>query len=209
MSESSCSPSPQLGPTQSRSAKKHRKWPWVTGGVVALLLVIGIATSGGGTDPGTATVEAPVTTTVDPAAEAASRSAEAASRSAGASRERAAAEASAASAEAEAKRLEAEAAAASRAEAVNRRITYAVSTTGPGILSVTYVTDGFNIAQETDVPGAEWSKTVEASGDTLGWNMNAQNEGGGTITCTIMRGDRIVTENTSSGDYAMVTCSLM
>lgn len=186
--------------------KKRRKWPWVAGAVVAILLIAGIV--GGQGDrkqeslaAATVTVStttAPVTTT-DPAKAAA------AAAEAQASREKKAAE------DAEAARTAGEAAEAQRKadeEAARKanEITYSVTTTGPGILSVTYMKPNFNIAQETNVKGKKWSKTIQDDGSSIGINMNAQNKGGGTITCTISRGGQVIAENSSSGEYAVVTC---
>jgi Mycobacterium membrane protein len=85
-------------------------------------------------------------------------------------------------------------------------ITYSVTTTGSGILSVTYMKPNFNITQETNVKGKKWSKTIQDDGSSIGINMNAQNKGGGTITCTISRGGQVIAENSSSGEYAVVSC---
>ncbi|MET8848762.1 hypothetical protein [Amycolatopsis sp. NPDC004625] len=193
--------------------KKHPKWPWVTAGLAAFVLIGSISATAdpaptltaGGTPAGTATA-APVTTT-DPAVAAAESSAAKASLEADKSRS------------SESARQESEAAASSSAAAEEQRkadeeaerkanqIVYSVTTTGPGISMITYAKPGFTISQETSVRGKKWSKTVEADGDTTGINMNAQNSGGGTITCRISRGNgTVVSENSSSGAYAVVSC---
>lgn len=41
----------------------------------------------------------------------------------------------------------------------------------------------------------------------LGWNMNAQQQGAGEITCIVKHDGEVVKKNTSSGAYAMVICS--
>ncbi|WIX89048.1 hypothetical protein [Amycolatopsis sp. DG1A-15b] len=119
----------------------------------------------------------------------------------------------------ESTRQSSEAAASSSAAAEARRradeeserkaneITYSVTTTGAGISMITYLKPGFDISQETSVRGKKWSKTIEADGDTLGITMNAQNSGDGTITCRIARGNgSVLSENSSSGQYAVVSC---
>ncbi len=196
--------------------KKRPKWPWVTAALAAFVIVGSISAA---TEPKPALTAggtpAPVTTapvrTTDPAAESAaakaswdaeqSRYSEAAKQSSEAAEQSSKAAASS-SAAAEAQRKADE-----EAEREASRITYSVTTTGSGILSVTYMKPGFNISQETSVRGKKWSKTIDPDGDTLGLNMNAQNSGGGTITCRITRGDgTVVAENSSSGAYAVVSC---
>jgi hypothetical protein len=83
---------------------------------------------------------------------------------------------------------------------------FSVTTTGSGIGSVTYMKPGFNIAQDNSVSGKKWSAKVEGDYD-LPPNMNAQNKGSGTITCTIKHNGEVVTENSSKGAYAVVSCN--
>ena len=82
---------------------------------------------------------------------------------------------------------------------------FKVDTTGSGISSVTYMKPGFNIAQDTAVHGKHWSATVRDTYDQDP-NMNAQNSGGGTITCTILHNGQVVASNSSKGSYAVVSC---
>ena len=193
--------------------RDHRKWLWVAIAAVGVLGVGAvIGTSGDSTAPArpaaapvTTTTPATTTTpTVDPAVAASSSSAAKASRDASASLS--------ASRSSEAARQSSEAAEAQRkadeeAERKANTIIYSVTTTGSGINSVTYLKPGFNISQETEVKGKKWSKTVVDGGDRIGINMNAQNAGGGTITCRITRGDgTVISENSSSGQYAVVSC---
>ncbi|QWF80651.1 hypothetical protein [Amycolatopsis sp. CA-230715] len=202
----------------------RRRWLWV-GAVallaVALIVIISAATGGrkiaGSASPDTAVPITPPTT--DPSVEAAQRSAASASAasssSAAASASAAASKSSAAAASssAEAARqssvaAEASAKAAEEAERKAKEIIYSVTTTGPGINSVTYTKQGFNISQETAVKGKKWSRTVQDMGSDSYPSVNAQNDGGGTIRCSIKRGDgTVLSENSSSGDYAVVTCS--
>lgn len=205
---------PVVSPAQ-KPAKKHKKWPWIAGAAVAIVLIAAIANaSGGGTNKtgggsplAASTTSTTPTPTMDPVAAAASSSAAQASRDSAASSSAEVARQSSAAA-----RRSSEAAVASEAqrqadEAAARKITYSVTTTGPGINSVTYMKPNFNISQVTTVKGKKWSTTIQAEGSTLGINMNAQNSGGGTITCKITRGTgEVVAENSSSGDYAVVSC---
>ncbi|WP_158880777.1 MmpS family transport accessory protein [Amycolatopsis anabasis] len=89
-----------------------------------------------------------------------------------------------------------------------QQIGYEVTTTGSGILAVTFMKPLFQIAQETAIKGQKWATTVEAYGPAPGVSLTAQNKGGGTITCKITRGGRVVAENSSTGDYAIVSCAL-
>lgn len=94
------------------------------------------------------------------------------------------------------------------AEPETETITYTVATTGGAIQSISYMKPGFNIAQDTDVSGTEWTKEIAVDGPTMGLNMNAQNGGSGTITCSIAHNGEVVIENSSSGQYAVVTCAM-
>lgn len=195
-------------PTQNQPAKR-KKWPWIVGVITGVVLVAGIAGATGGKKPvnsssSAATSNTP-TTSASPTFDAASSS------SAQAELEKRSSEQAAASASSSiqaSREAAAEAKAQAEADRKNRQITYEVTTTGPGILSVTYVKPAFQIAQDTAVTGKKWSKTVEADGSTIGLNMNAQNKGGGTISCKISRGGKVVAENSSAGDYAVVSCAL-
>lgn len=195
--------------------KKRPKWPWVAAGLAAFVLVgsISVATepkpvlTAGATS---VTTTKPVRTT-DPAVAAAESSVAEASREAEESRSsesaRQSSEAAASAAASSSAAAEAQRKADEEAERKANEITYSVTTTGSGISMVTYLKPGFNISQETSVRGKKWSKTIDPDGDTLGINMNAQNAGGGTISCRITRGDgSVIAENSSSGQYAVVSC---
>lgn len=87
-------------------------------------------------------------------------------------------------------------------------MTYSVHASGATIGMISYLTQGFNVAQ--DHPGCHtWSKKVTyGPGGHLGWNMNAQLGGSGTISCTVTdhaTGKQVT--NTSNGQYVVVTCS--
>ncbi|MFG1925106.1 MmpS family transport accessory protein [Cryptosporangium sp. NPDC048952] len=89
------------------------------------------------------------------------------------------------------------------AEAATDDITYKV--TGGGSAMISYMDGNFQISQVTEP--LPWSTTVDGP-SVVGQNMNAQRKSGdnGTITCQIFRGDEMLTENTSSGPYAVVSC---
>jgi hypothetical protein len=202
--------------------KKRPKWPWVAAGLAAFVIVGSISVATQPKPSLTADATSVVTTepvrTTDPVVAAAESSAAKASWEAQESRYSEAAKESSEAAEQSSKAAAGAAASSSAAAEAQRKvdeeaerkanqITYSVTTTGSGISMVTYLKPGFNISQETGVRGKKWSKTIDPDGDTLGINMNAQNAGGGTITCRITRGDgHVVAENSSSGQYAVVSC---
>lgn len=199
--------------------KKHPKWPWVVAAVAAFVIVGSIASATEPTPAITAEGTAAVTTsasvpTTDPAVAAAESAAAKASWEAAESRYSEAAQQSSEAAEQSSKAAvsssaaaEAERKAEEEAERKANQVTYSVTTTGAGISSVTYSKPDFNISQETNVRGKKWARTIEIAGDTLGIGLNAQNAGGGTITCRVTRGDgSVLSENSSSGEYAVVSC---
>lgn len=76
--------------------------------------------------------------------------------------------------------------------------------------SVTYMVPeegSFDMQQETDarLPFKKTWNGVDSI--PLGWNMNAQQQGAGEITCIVKHDGEVVKKNTSSGAYAVVTCS--
>lgn len=85
-----------------------------------------------------------------------------------------------------------------------------VTSTGSDSGSVTFVqpdNDSFNMSQANNVSlpfVKEWTGVDDLP---LGWNMNAQQNGGGDLTCTVTLDGEVISENTSSGDYSVVTCS--
>lgn len=85
-----------------------------------------------------------------------------------------------------------------------------VTSTESGSGSVTYSqpdSDAFELSQETDA-SLPWTKTWENIDSLpLGWNMNAQQSGGGTLTCEVKLDGEVLASNESSGDYSVVTCA--
>lgn len=103
----------------------------------------------------------------------------------------------------------ADAAAASSAVAAARdQVTYKVTASESGSALITYSEDAnFNIAQENGA-ALPWTKdlTIPAGSSRI-LSLSAQNSGGGDIACSISVGGQVVDTATSSGDYAIVTCS--
>jgi hypothetical protein len=75
--------------------------------------------------------------------------------------------------------------------------------------SVTYVKPGgnFDMSQDTSAK-FPWHKTFQTSDSLVpGWNMNAQQNGGGTLTCIVKQDGQVIAKNSSNGNYSMVTCT--
>lgn len=86
--------------------------------------------------------------------------------------------------------------------------TYTYKVTGKNRGSITYSSTGGNTSQVTSAR-LPWSKSVDSpgyGGMTFAY-VSAQNSGGGTISCQIIGpGGGVISENTSEGSYAIVTC---
>ncbi|WP_066584078.1 MmpS family transport accessory protein [Corynebacterium provencense] len=65
-----------------------------------------------------------------------------------------------------------------------------------------------NTAQEQGVASG-WTKDIPADTkwDALMNNVTGQLDGAGTLTCRILWNGEVITESTSTGDYAVVTCT--
>lgn len=84
--------------------------------------------------------------------------------------------------------------------------TYRVN--GPNRATITYTAEGGNISQVSDAE-LPWSTTVENPGypGFRFTSVSAQNSGSGTISCEIVAPTGVVvSENSSEGPYAVVTC---
>lgn len=66
---------------------------------------------------------------------------------------------------------------------------------------------GTDISQDNEAKPLPWKKTLYSTDPMLIVSVNAQNAGSGTITCTITVDGTVVKTNSSSGEYAIVTCS--
>jgi hypothetical protein len=85
-------------------------------------------------------------------------------------------------------------------------VTYQVEGTGSDV-SITYLGRDFGMARET-VAAVPWRKdvTIDAFGTMVSLTAS-NNADGGEVTCRILVGDRVVSEQTSSGPYASAGCS--
>jgi hypothetical protein len=53
-----------------------------------------------------------------------------------------------------------------------------------------------------------WKKTFRNVYDLpMGFNMNAQQNGDGTLTCIIKQDGKVIARNSSQGSYTVVTCA--
>jgi len=100
------------------------------------------------------------------------------------------------------------AAASSAAAAARDQVTYSITASESGTALITYSEDSnFNISQENGA-ALPWTKDLTIpAGDLRILSLSAQNSGGGDIACSISVGGQEVDTATSSGDYAIVTCS--
>lgn len=67
---------------------------------------------------------------------------------------------------------------------------------------------GGNTAQEQGVASG-WTKDIPVDNkwDAIMNNVTGQLDGAGSLTCKILWNGEVITESTSSGDYAVVTCT--
>ncbi|MGI5219656.1 MmpS family transport accessory protein [Nocardia sp. CA-290969] len=85
-------------------------------------------------------------------------------------------------------------------------VTYRVDGTAPAS-SVTYLGPDLGMARETGV-AVPWSKDVTIQGWGKIVSLTANNgPDGGDITCRILVGGKVMSEQTSSGPYASASCS--
>jgi hypothetical protein len=152
------------GPAIPEPPKKKRKWPWIVGGVVGVI-VLAAAVNGGGTsgrpDPATAAAQQPGPT--EPAAPAG--------------------------------------AAEPDLDFGEKLVTLTVE--GSGKATVTYMKSGGQEQKEVTLP---WTSEIKASFIS---SLVAQKKSGNSaeISCRIAEGSEVIADNTSSGPYAVVTCS--
>ncbi|NMH93509.1 PASTA domain-containing protein [Pseudonocardia bannensis] len=86
--------------------------------------------------------------------------------------------------------------------------TWTYKVTGPHKAMITYAAKGGNTSQVSSAK-LPWSKSVESPGyASMSFAyVSAQNSGGGTISCQIIApSGNVVSENSSEGEYAIVTC---
>ena len=168
---------------RSISSRSQRcAWPWIVLGVFVLIVIIaGVSGGGDKTTPAAAPTADPTSATQPaPAAPAAQP---------------------------------APVAPAAPADDGKDDITYEV--TGEGVTkanNITYVKDSNFGQQQENAAKLPWSKKVQFdsgmfTAQPLSLVAQSGSGGGGSITCRILRNGEEVTSSTSSGPYAVVTCS--
>lgn len=72
--------------------------------------------------------------------------------------------------------------------------------------NITWTNPDMNISQDNGVK-LPWKKTFKVDdGAILGFTLTAQNAGSGKISCKVTVDGEVESENTSSGQYAVVSC---
>jgi len=104
--------------------------------------------------------------------------------------------------------------ASSAPAAASRTVHYEVTSDGATLQSVTYLTlnNGQTSQQQDNQTAAPWSKDIAIEDDGLFtssvFSLVAQaGEGATTITCKITADGKTIQESTSTGPYAVATCS--
>jgi hypothetical protein len=165
--------------------KKRRRWPWITvGAVVVVIVVAAITGNSGNKSTGNSAPSAGTPTATAPANSPAQQPA--------------------------AQPTTTTVAPAPPPAPVQDTIVYTI--TGGHAGNITYIQPGesFQESQITDRTKLPWSKTwtLDPSGyEQFGLTIEAQNSGGGTIGCSITVDGKVIAQNSSSGEYAVVTCS--
>ncbi|MFT4088257.1 MAG: MmpS family transport accessory protein [Gordonia sp. (in: high G+C Gram-positive bacteria)] len=85
-------------------------------------------------------------------------------------------------------------------------VVYEVTSDSGSATSITYFGENGNQSQETGAALPWKSKPFDKAKTTLK-TVTAQNGGGGTITCKIIVDGKVQVENSSSGQYAVVSCN--
>lgn len=87
-------------------------------------------------------------------------------------------------------------------------ISYEVTSDGPLAGTISYSSgDAGDIEQATQQP-LPWTTDVTLTGLVKSFSLTAQaDQAATTISCTVREGERILAEQTSTGPYAVVSCS--
>lgn len=157
-------------PPRPPAPKKSRKWPWVLGGVVVLIVLIAAISGGGETAAPTGTTGAAPATSAPSAPSGAGDGSDAPSSSAGAS----------------------------------SGVVYEVTGSGRAT-SISYGgAGGISQANGERLP---WTETADAADGFGIYSLTAQSNGSGEITCRITVDGQEIARQTSTGQYAVVSCS--
>ncbi|MFC6012381.1 MmpS family transport accessory protein [Nocardia lasii] len=90
---------------------------------------------------------------------------------------------------------------------VNREVTVSYQAGGTGTSTVTYSDGSLEVAQDSDV-ALPWSKDVTVTGlvKYVSLSVLAGAEGG-TVSCKITVGDKVIDEDQATGQFASAICS--
>lgn len=72
--------------------------------------------------------------------------------------------------------------------------------------SITYTNGDSNVSQDT-AASLPWTKNVDVTGLGKYVSLTSNDENGGSITCTIRQGDKVISTNTANGPFASASCS--
>jgi hypothetical protein len=87
-------------------------------------------------------------------------------------------------------------------------VMYSVWGNGTSSTSITYSSaDGSFSQEQANGAAIPWSITLPVSGRYNIYSVLAQADDGDSISCAISRNGRIITQKTSTGQYAIVTCT--
>ena len=153
-------------PPPPPAPKKTRKWPWIVGGAVLLIVLISAINSGGSPAPTGTTGAAP------------SAAPSSAPSAAGGGAETSAPAASG--------------------------VVFEVTGSGRAT-SISYGTNGG--VSQANGERLPWTESVEASDGFGVYSLTAQSNGSGEITCRITVDGEEIARQTSTGQYAVVSCS--
>lgn len=73
--------------------------------------------------------------------------------------------------------------------------------------SVAYIGDDYQGLQDSNVT-LPWTKTITSSDSILGWNMNVQNTGSGSISCRVTVDGVVKDEQTVTGVGQIAQCTI-
>ena len=154
--------------------KKKRKWPWIVLAVIAVFIVIGVATGGGDKKEDTTAATDTPAATAAPAAGATP--------------------------------AQTTTTTTTKAAPAKKTVVYEVTSDSGTANNITYFGENAQQSQATDVALPWKSKEFDSKKVTIK-GVTAQNGGSGTISCKIIVDGKVEAENSSEGQYAVVSCN--
>ena len=86
-------------------------------------------------------------------------------------------------------------------------ITYSVTGDGPADITYDTFTSGNTGSEQANGATLPWTKTLTAKGFFSIYSLGAQLNSGTTISCSITLDGKVISNHTSTGQYANVDCS--